>query len=140
MQFMLIMRATDEALAAAAEVPFTEMIERVGRFNEAMIEAGVMAGGGGLAPAEEGRVVDFSTTPPTIIEGGYGTTESRFNGYWIIDVPTIDDAAEWAARAPLDPGNQLEVRRIPGADEFPEDNEWVQKEKEWIEQGQADAH
>lgn len=134
MQFMLIMRATDEALAAAAEVPFSEMLEKMGRYNESLIEAGVMAGGGGLAPAEEGRVVDFSADPPAIVEGAYGNTEARFNGYWIIDVPTIEDAASWAARAPLGAGNQLEVRRIPGVDEFPQDDEWVQKEKEWIEQ------
>lgn len=131
MKFMLIMRATDEALAASAEVDFEEIIAAMGRYNESMIEAGVLAGGDGLAPAEEGAVVDFSSPVPTVTDGPYGETKELFNGFWIVDVEDQAEAVEWAKRAPLGAGNKLEVRRIPGIEDFPQDNEWIRKEAGW---------
>lgn len=131
MKFMLIMRATDEALAASAEVDFEEIIAAMGRYNESMIEAGVLAGGDGLAPAEEGVVVDFSSPAPTVTDGPYGETKELFNGFWIVDVEDQAEAVEWAKRAPLGAGNKLEVRRIPGIEDFPQDNEWIRKEAGW---------
>lgn len=133
MKYMLIMRATEEALAEAASMPMEEMLEAMGRYNEQLIDAGVMAGGEGLAPAEEGFVVDFATQPPTVTDGAYGPTESLFNGFWILEVASAREAREWAKLCPLRPGSKLEVRRIHGIEDFPADNEWVQKEKEWIE-------
>ncbi|UWF77932.1 MULTISPECIES: YciI family protein [Microbacterium] len=137
MKFMLIMRATDEALEASKEIPFEEMLEAMGRYNESLIKAGVMAGGDGLAPAEEGVVVDFSSDPPLVTDGPYGETKELFNGFWILEVSSKEEAVEWAKRCPLGPGSKLEIRRIPGIDEFPEDNEWVQKEKQWLEEAAA---
>ncbi len=138
MKFMLIMRATDEALAASAEVDFEEIIAAMGRYNESMIEAGVLAGGDGLAPAEEGVVVDFSSPTPIVTDGPYGETKELFNGFWIVDVKDQAEAVEWAKRAPLGAGNKLEVRRIPGIEDFPQDNEWIQKEAEWRAAAEGD--
>ncbi|QIM15705.1 YciI family protein [Leucobacter insecticola] len=132
MKYMLIMRATDEAIAASREIPFEEMIATMGRYNEEMVNAGVMAGGDGLTEPEEGFVVDFAADPPAIVEGAYGPTESLFNGFWILEVTSREEAMEWARKCPLGPGSKLEVRRIHGVEDFPQDNEWVQKEKEWI--------
>lgn len=133
-KYMLIMRVTDAAVEASKDVPFEEIIAAMGRYNESMMDAGVLVGGDGLAPAEEGFVVDYSQTPPVVTDGPYGETHELFNGFWIIEVATKEDAAEWARRAPLGPGAKLEVRRIPGIEEFPQDNEWIQKEQGWREQ------
>lgn len=136
MKYMLIMRATDEAIAASKEMPFEEMIATMGRYNEELVNAGVMAGGDGLTEPEEGFVVDFEVDPPRVTEGAYGATESLFNGFWILEVASREEAMEWAKKCPLGPGSKLEVRRIHGVEDFPQDNEWVQKEKEWIEQAE----
>lgn len=137
MKYMLIMRDSDEAIEASKEIPFEEIIEAMGRYNESMVKAGVMAGGDGLTPPEEGFVVDFSADPPLVTDGPYGETKELFNGFWIIEVSSKEEAAEWAKRCPLGPGSKLEVRRIHGVDEFPADNEWVQKEKQWIAEAEA---
>ncbi|WP_345752013.1 YciI family protein [Microbacterium rhizophilus] len=129
-KYMLIMRATDEAIAASSEIPFEEIIAQMGAYNESMIKAGVMVGGDGLAP-EPGVVVDFSQTPPVVTDGPYGETKELFNGFWVLEVPTIEEAAEWAKRAPLSAGSKLEIRRITGVEDFPADNEWIQKEEQW---------
>jgi len=129
MKYMLIMRDTEEAYQASQEVPFEEIIEAMGRYNEALIEAGVSAGGDGLAPPEEGFVVDFSADPPLVTDGPYGETKELFNGFWILEVSSREEAEEWAKRCPLGPGSKLEVRRMPSIDEFPEMVEWVEKEQ-----------
>ncbi|WP_449283875.1 YciI family protein [Leucobacter sp.] len=139
MKYMLIMRDTDEAYEASKEVPFEEILEAMGRYNEELIKAGVMAGGDGLAPPEEGFVVDFSADPPLVTDGPYGETKELFNGFWILEVSSREEVEEWAKRCPLGPGSKLEVRRIPGIDEFPQDNEWVQKEKEHLANAEARA-
>ncbi len=133
-KFMLIMRATDAAIAASEQADFAAVIEAMGRYNESMIKAGVMVGGDGLAP-EPGLIVDFAQTPPVVSDGPYGETKELFNGFWMLEVPTIEEAAEWAKRAPLASGNRLEVRRVTGPEDFPADNEWVQKDEEWRAQG-----
>lgn len=139
MKYILIMRVSDAGIEAQKSVPFEEMLASMGQFNESLVQAGVIAGGDGLAPAEEGYVVDFSGATPEVTQGAYGETESLFNGYWILDVENEPEALEWAKRCPLGVGAKLEVRRIPGIDEFPEDNEWVQKEKEWTGAAESDA-
>ncbi|MER7796304.1 YciI family protein [Microbacterium sp. NPDC096154] len=135
-KFMLIMRATDDAVSSYEEMPFEEVIAAMGRYNESMMKAGVMVGGDGLAP-EPGLVVDFTATPPVVTDGPYGETKELFNGFWMLEVPTIEEAAEWAKRAPLGPGSKLEVRRVTGPEDFPEDNEWIEKEEQWREELEA---
>jgi hypothetical protein len=133
-KYMLIMRDSQEAIDRSREVPFEEILEAMGRYNESMIKAGVLVAGEGLTDAEEGVVVDFSADPPVVTDGPYGEVKELFNGFWILEVPTVQDAAEWAKRAPLGPGSKLEVRRVHGNEDFPQDNEWVQKEAGWREQ------
>jgi len=134
MKYMLIMRATDETIEASKQIPFEEIIEAMGKYNESLIQAGVMVSGEGLHGPEEGFVVDFSSTPPVVTDGPYGETHELFNGFWIIDVASKEEAAEWASRCPLGPGSKLEVRRVTTVDDFPQDNEWIQKEREWLEE------
>ncbi|SER74563.1 MULTISPECIES: YciI family protein [Lentzea] len=135
MKFMLIWRVTsDEAWGNLGEIDFDQMLETVGRFNEELINAGVLVAAEGLAPAEEGVVVDFSSEPPVVTDGPYGETKELFNGFYLINVPTIQDAIEWAKRTPMTAaGFKTEIRRVPTIDEFPQDNEWIKKERAWRE-------
>ena len=134
-KYMLIMRGTDEGAAAYADLDLREVIAAMGRYNEAMLEAGVLVAGEGLADAEDGVVVDFTAETPVVTDGPYGETKELFNGFWIVDVPSKEDAVAWASRAPLHgPGNKIEVRRVNGPEDFPQDDEWIQKEAGWRDQ------
>jgi len=133
MKYMLIMRANDEAMEAFKDVDFTEIIEAMGRYNAQLIDAGVMVAGEGLTDPQETIVVDYSTQPPVATDGPYGETKELFNGFWILDVASPEEAVEWAKRAPLGAGSKIEVRRVSSIDEFPQDNEWIQKERAWRE-------
>ncbi|MCC2318482.1 YciI family protein [Cellulomonas chengniuliangii] len=134
MKYMLIMRATDEALASFENVDFTEMLDVMGRFNDEMISAGVLVAAEGLEDAAESVVVDYSSTPPLVTDGPYGEVKELFNGFWILDVASKEEAVEWASRAPGGgPGIKTEIRRVASIDEFPQDNVWIQKERAWRE-------
>jgi hypothetical protein len=134
---MLIMRSTPEAEKAMANVDFNEVIAAMGRYNESLIKAGVLLAGEGLAGPEEGFVVDFVSDPPVVTDGPYTEAKELFNGFWILEVSSIDEAKQWAQKAPLGPGVRLEVRRVTEADDFPQDNEWIQKEIQWRAEAEA---
>lgn len=136
MKYMLIMRATDEAKQASEDMDFEELINAMGAYNESMMEAGVLLAGEGLSEPEEGFVVDFDAEQPVVTDGPYGETHELFNGFWIIEVSSKEEAAEWASRAPLGPGTKLEVRRVTDESDFEDyaDNEYIQKEKGWREE------
>jgi hypothetical protein len=134
MKYMLIMRATDEGAASFADVQFEDMLEAMGRFNDELISSGVLVAAEGLDAAEEGVVVDYSSTPPVVTDGPYGETKELFGGYYILDVASREEAVEWAKRLPMTrPGIKTEIRRVPSIDEFPQDNPWIQKERAWRE-------
>ncbi|MTE22381.1 transcription initiation protein [Streptomyces sp. TRM43335] len=134
MKYMLIMRATDEAFAEMAAVDFDEMLKTVGRYNDELIRAGVLVAAEGLDDAAEGVVVDHSAEPPVVTDGPYGETKELFGGFYILNVASKEEAVEWAKRSPMTgPGFRTEIRRVTTIDEFPQDNEWVQRERAWRE-------
>ena len=134
MKYMIIMRASDEANAAFADVNFDEVLDTMGRYNDEMISAGVLVAAEGLDDAAQGVVVDYSSQPPVVSDGPYGETKELFGGFWILDVASQEEAVEWARRAPMaGPGIKIEIRRVASIEEFPQDNQWVQKERAWRE-------
>jgi len=138
MKYMLIMRAVDEAAVTEYQQrPFEEIIAEMGAYNESMVNAGVLVDGAGLTDASEGAVVDFSGETPAVTDGPYGELRELFNGFWMLEVSSKEEAIEWARRAPLGAGSQIEVRRVTGPEDFPQDNEWIQKEQEWIAEGRV---
>ncbi|MGW1677972.1 YciI family protein [Saccharopolyspora sp. NPDC002376] len=134
MKYMLIMRATDESFEAFQNIDFEVIMESMGRFTEEMIQAGVLVATEGLDDAADSVVVDYSSQPPVVTDGPYGETKELFGGFWTVDVASKEEAVAWAKRAPLaGPGTKCEIRRVTSIDEFPQDNEWIKKERAWRE-------
>lgn len=131
-RYMLIMRNSG-SVEKLEDMDFEAVINAMGAYNESMINAGVMVGGDGLTDAAQGAVVEFTTEAPIVTDGPYGELHELFNGFWTIEVATREEAIEWASRAPLGPGNKIEVRRVTDETDFADhaDNEYLQKEKEW---------
>ena len=134
-RYMLILRSTPAAEKAMENVDFNDVIAAMGRYNEELLKAGVLLAGEGLAGPEEGFVVNFDAETPVITDGPYTEAKELFNGFWILGVSSIEEAKQWALKCPLGCGARLEVRRITETEEFPQDNEWVQKEMQWKKEG-----
>ena len=131
-KYMLIMRNSG-SVQKFEDLDMDAMITAMGRFNEQMIEAGVLLGGEGLTDAGGGAVVEFTGEAPIVSDGPYGEVHELFNGFWIVQAATQEEALEWAKRAPLGAGNKIEVRRMTDESDFADhaDNEYLQKQKEW---------
>jgi hypothetical protein len=143
MKYMLIMRANATAKAAYETMDFEAIINAMGAYNEAMMTAGVMIGGDGLADdMSQNFVVDFDGETPEVTDGPYGEIHELFNGFWIIEVSSKAEAVQWASRAPLTAGQKLEVRRVTEMSDFEgfEDNEFLKKEEGWRKDEAERAH
>jgi hypothetical protein len=134
-KYMLIMR-NSESQESFEDMDFEAVINAMGAYNESMMKAGVMIGGDGLTDAAQGAVVEFTADAPIVSDGPYGEVHELFNGFWTLEVATREEAIEWASRAPLGPGNKIEVRRITDESDFADyaDNEYVKKEEGWREE------
>jgi len=141
MKYMLIMRSTDAARQDYEKADFNDIIEKMGAYNEALLKAGVMLAGDGLADSmADNFVVDFTADPPIVTDGPYGETHELFSGFWMIQVASKEEAVQWASRCPLGPGSKLEVRRVTEMSDFGEfaDNPVLQQQETWrAESGQV---
>ena len=127
-KYMLIMRGTDESNAAVM-AGFEELAASTYAYIENLVKAGVFVAAEGLDDAGQGVVVDFSGETPVVTDGPYGETKELFGGYFLLDVASKQEAVEWAKRVPAVAGSKIEVRRVAGSDEVPQDNERIVKER-----------
>ena len=118
MRVMLMIKGDPEPGAA----PSDELLAAMGRYNDELKTAGVLLDLAGLLPSAEGRRVKFSGGDRTVIDGPFPESKQLIAGYWILRVPSMDEAVEWAKRAPFEalsriyPGEygatgEIEIRR-----------------------------
>jgi hypothetical protein len=120
MRVMVLVKATADS--EAGRLPTTEDFAAMGKFNEELVEAGVMLIGDGLKPSSYGRRIAFDGTSRTVIDGPFAATGELVAGYWIWQVKDMDDAIAWAKRCPNPmPGpSELEIRPFYEAEDFGE--------------------
>jgi hypothetical protein len=100
---------------------YDTLFERMGRFNEELVKAGVMLAGDGLHPSSKGKRVRFSAGKKTVIDGPFTETKELVAGYWIWQVRSMEDALEWVRRCPDPmPGeeSEIEIRPLFEAEDF----------------------
>jgi hypothetical protein len=82
------------------------------KFNQTLIQAGVLLALDGLHPASKGARVTLAGGKPTITDGPFTEAKELVGGYWLIDVKSKEEAFEWASRAPINEGDVIEVRQV----------------------------
>ena len=120
MRFMVIVKATKES--EAGEMPSTELLTAMGKYNEELVKAGIMLAGDGLHPSSKGARVRFSGTKRTVIDGPFAETKELIAGYWIWQVRSLDEAIEWVKRCPnpMSGESDIEIRQVFEAEDFGE--------------------
>src|SRR5690606_5843491 len=118
MRVMVLVKATKESEAGV--MPSTELLEAMGRFNEALAEAGILVTGEGLKPSSEGKRVAFDGDERLVIDGPFYGTSDLVAGFWLWEVKDMDEAVEWVKRCPNPmPGpSEIEIRRTIEAADF----------------------
>ena len=92
-------------------MPSKELIAKMGKFNQELVEAGVMLGGDGLKPTSKGVRVDCTGGERVIINGPFSGTGDLISGYWLWQVESLDEAIEWIKRSPFQDGT-VELRPL----------------------------
>jgi hypothetical protein len=120
MRVMVMVKATRES--EAGEMPGTELLEAMGRYNEELVQAGVMLGGEGLHPSAKGARVRFAGKTRTVIDGPFAETKELVAGYWLWQVRSMDEAIEWVRRCPnpMVSDSEIEIRPVFEAEDFGE--------------------
>jgi hypothetical protein len=116
MRVMVFVKASKES--EAGQMPTTELLTEMGRYNEELVKAGIMQTGEGLHPSSRGKRVRFSGSQRTVIDGPFAETKELVAGFWIWKVKSIDEAVEWLKKAPFDGGTEIELRPIFDAEDF----------------------
>lgn len=121
MKFMLIVKASPESEAGA--MPPMELIEAMGKFNEEMVQAGVLLAAEGLQDSSKGARVKFTPgSKPMVIDGPFAETKELIAGFWMIEVASKEEAIDWALRSPAPHGpdqeTAIEVRQVFGPGDF----------------------
>jgi len=121
MRVMVIIKANADSEAGI--MPSEKMLAAMGKFNEELVNAGVMLEGEGLHPTSKAKRVKFSEGKRLVTDGPFAETREAIAGYWIWKVKSIDEAVEWAKRIPFeaDPATsdtEIDIRPIFEADDF----------------------
>ena len=118
MRFMVIVKADKKSEAGV--MPSRELLEKMGKYNEELVKAGVMLAGDGLHPSSKGVRVRFNGAKRTVIDGPFAETKELIAGYWLWQCKSKEEAIEWLKRAPFDGGTEIELRQVFEAADFGE--------------------
>jgi hypothetical protein len=113
MQYMILLNET-EAEFAKRENP-AEAGAYWGGWNafiEAMAQAGIIVNGDGLHPPHTATTVRLRDGKRIVHDGPFADTKENLGGYFVIEVPDLDAALDWAARAPSASYASVEVRPV----------------------------
>jgi hypothetical protein len=109
MRFMLLERS--HGMPEAGSPPNEEHEAAMARFNEAMFKAGVLLAADGLQDTSQAARVRFERRRPLVLSGPFAATGELVARYWLIQAKSLEEAVEWARRAPLADA-EIEVRQL----------------------------
>jgi hypothetical protein len=118
-KFMMLVKASADSEAGV--MPTTEQFAEMGRYNEELVKAGVLLAGDGLHPSSRGARIEFRGNKKSVVDGPFAETKELIAGFWIIQAKSLDEAVEWARRAPnphFGGDTNIEVRQIFAAEDF----------------------
>jgi hypothetical protein len=132
---MILVKANAESEADV--LPSSAELAEMGRYNEELIDAGVMLAGEGLKSSRHGARVRYSKDGIKITDGPFPETKELLAGFWIIQAASKQEALNWMRKAPFRNGEELELREVFETEDFPVDDisrETLEKEKAWREE------
>ncbi len=118
MRVMVMIKANEDSEAGV--MPSEELLTAMGKYNEELVNAGVMLAGDGLKASSEGARVRFDKGEQKVIDGPFAETKELLAGYWVLEVKSLDEAIEWVKRVPADPNetSEIEIRPVFETEDF----------------------
>jgi len=118
MRVMVIVKASKDSEAGV--MPTEQLLSDMMKYNEQLVNAGIMLAGEGLHPTSKGKRVRFSGKNRTVVDGPFTETKELIAGYWMWQVKSMDEAVEWVKRCPnpMLGESEIEIRPVFEADDF----------------------
>src|SRR3974390_350747 len=141
MRFMVIVKTTKDSENEGAP-PDPQLMANMNKFNDELLEAGVLIGYDGLHPSSKGAIVRFSGKNRTVIDGPFAESKELIAGFWFWQVKSLEEAIEWVKRCPNDESEaDIEIRQIMEPDDFASafSDEEIQQEKNFRARMAANA-
>jgi PhnB protein len=98
MKVMVLVKATADSEAGV--MPTEQLLTEMGRFNQSLIDAGMLLAAEGLKPSRDGKRVRFSGKKRLVTDGPFVETKELVAGFWLWEVKSIEEAVEWVKRCP----------------------------------------
>ncbi|MFG3597585.1 YciI family protein [Bradyrhizobium sp. RDI18] len=118
MRFMVIVKANKDSEAGV--MPTTEQLAAMGKFNEELVQAGMMEAGEGLHPTSNGARIKYAGGQGSASRGPFPLSGDLVAGFWLINAKSLDDAIGWMKRAPFGDGDEVEIRQVFSTEDFGE--------------------
>lgn len=116
MNFMVLVKANKDSEAGV--MPSSEVLTEMGKYNEQLVNAGVMLAAEGLYPSSKGARVKFDGAKRIVTDGPFAETKELVAGFWLWQVKSKEEAIEWLKRAPFGGGTEVEIRQVIEAEDF----------------------
>jgi len=118
MRVMVFVKATEES--EAGTMPSQQMLTDMMKFNEELVNAGVMLAGEGLHPSSKAKRVHFAGAKRTVTDGPFAETKELVAGFWIWKVNSMEEAVEWVKKCPnpMNAESDIDIRQIFEAEDF----------------------
>ena len=121
MRVIVIIKGNAESEAGI--MPSEALLNAMGKFNDELVNAGVMLAAEGLHPSSKAKRIKFSGGNRIVTDGPFAETRELVAGFWIWKVNSMDEALEWAKRIPNDPERpdteaEIDIRPIFEAEDF----------------------
>jgi hypothetical protein len=123
MRFIITTHPDDSKPKAQAEAPMSDaLFAAYMKFNEDLHRAGVLVASEGLTPGTPGACIKAASGRRKVVDGPFAESKELVGGFYVIDVPTLEDAKAWAMRCPvgMDSADVLEIRQLTAAEDIPE--------------------
>ena len=123
MRFMVIVKA--DKRSERGEMPTEQELSLMGKYNQQLIDAGVLVDAAGLQPTSKGARVGFKNGQVYVTDGPFAESKELIAGYWIINVKSKAEAIEWAKKIPFQtlPNEgreaEVEIRQFFEIEDFP---------------------
>ncbi|MEQ1770504.1 MAG: YciI family protein [Devosia sp.] len=119
MRYMIIVKSSGQREGADYDQGVSTF-EEMGKYNQSLVDAGILLAAEGLSPSKDGATVTFKKGGQFVVKDGpFTEAKELVAGFWIIQVKSLDEAVEWAKRIPgFADGEHVEIRRVAEASDF----------------------
>jgi hypothetical protein len=123
-------------------LPDPQLMADLNKFNDELLDAGVLLGYDGLYPSSKGARVHFSgKNRPTVIDGPFAESKEVIASFWFWQVKSLEEAIEWVKRCPNEGETDIEIRQVFEPEDFASafNDEEIQQEKNFRARMAANA-